>query len=109
MNYLIEQRIIKIKFEYKCFPVWIYGEDNHLIENDLPEYLIGDSEINLLFERLQEKYDALFIDDGSKFEFKGFLDIKEEKEFYDEVIYGARKLEEKLKIGDLLDCSSIKI
>ena len=80
------QRTIKIKFEYKCFPVWIYGEDNHLIENDLPEYLIGDSEINLLFERLQEKYDALFIDDGSKFEFKGFLDIKEKKEFYDEVI-----------------------
>ncbi|MCI6202488.1 MAG: hypothetical protein MR663_00995 [Lachnospiraceae bacterium] len=37
-------KVIKIKFEYGCFPVWIYGEDNELIENDLPPYLIGDSD-----------------------------------------------------------------
>lgn len=108
MNYLIEQRTIKIKFEYKCFPVWIYGEDNHLIDNDLPKYLIGDSEIDPLFERLQERYDAMYVDDGREFGFKGFSDKTEEKEFYDEVIYGARKLEEKLKMGELLDYSSIK-
>ncbi len=40
-------KVIKIKFEYGCFPVWIYGEDNELIENDLPPYLIGDSDIDL--------------------------------------------------------------
>ena len=34
-------KVIKIKFEYGCFPVWIYGEDNELIENDLPPYLIN--------------------------------------------------------------------
>ena len=34
-------KVIKIKFEYGCFPVWIYGENNEWIENDLPPYLIG--------------------------------------------------------------------
>jgi len=24
-------KVIKIKFEYRCFPVWIYGENNELI------------------------------------------------------------------------------
>ena len=38
-------KVIKIKFEYGCFPVWIYGENNELIENDLPPYLIGDSDM----------------------------------------------------------------
>ena len=39
-------KVIKIKFEYGCFPVWIYGENNEWIENDLPPYLIGDSDID---------------------------------------------------------------
>ena len=33
-------KVIKIKFEYGCFPVWIYDENNELIENDLPPYLM---------------------------------------------------------------------
>ena len=40
-------KVIKIKFEYGCFPVWIYGENNEWIENDLPPYLIGDSDIEM--------------------------------------------------------------
>ena len=40
-------KVIKIKFEYGCFPVWIYGENNEFIENDLPPYLI-DQEIVIL-------------------------------------------------------------
>ena len=42
-------KVIKIKFEYGCFPVWIYGENNEWIENDLPPYLIGDSDIDPKF------------------------------------------------------------
>ena len=47
-------KVIKIKFEYGCFPVWIYGEDNELIENDLPPYLIGDSDIDPKFVNIQK-------------------------------------------------------
>ena len=51
-------KVIKIKFEYGCFPVWIYGENNELIENDLPPYLIGDSDIDPKFLNIQKIYDS---------------------------------------------------
>ncbi|MDO5774976.1 MAG: hypothetical protein Q4P16_11765 [Spirochaetales bacterium] len=38
---LDELEIIKIKFDYMCFPVWIYNENNELKTNDLPDYLIS--------------------------------------------------------------------
>lgn len=47
-------KVIKIKFEYGCFPVWIYGENNEWIENDLPPYLIGDSDIDPKFLNIQK-------------------------------------------------------
>ena len=53
-------KVIKIKFEYRCFPLWIYGENNELIENDLPPYLIGDNDIDSKFVHIQEIYDDLF-------------------------------------------------
>ena len=49
-------KVIKIKFEYGCFPVWIYGENNELIENDLPPYLIGDSDIDPKFLNIQKGF-----------------------------------------------------
>lgn len=44
---------IKLKFEYRCFPVWIYGENDELIENDLPPYLMGDNDIVSKFVQIQ--------------------------------------------------------
>lgn len=35
-------------------PVWIYGENNEWIENDLPPYLIGDSDIDPKFLNIQK-------------------------------------------------------
>ena len=52
-------KVIKIKFEYGCFPVWIYGENNELIENDLPPYLIGDSDIDPRFLNIQKIYEEI--------------------------------------------------
>ena len=75
---------IKIKFEYKCFPVWIYGEDNRLIDNDLPETLIGD-EVDELFSNLQNRHNSLYLDNGTEFKFKGFISEDEKKTFENDV------------------------
>ena len=66
-------KVIKIKFEYGCFPVWIYGENNELIENDLPPYLIGDSDIDPEFLNIQKIYDSLYLDDGKEFKYRLFI------------------------------------
>lgn len=45
---------IKIELDYKCFPVWIYNDNNELVTNDLPEYLIGDETIDLYLLRFKK-------------------------------------------------------
>ena len=91
-------KIIRIKFEYKCFPVWIYSDDNILIENDLPANLIGDSDIDPQFVALQEKYDSLYVDDGKEFRFKDFENDKCKEDFIAELNNAIETM--KQKIGD---------
>ena len=76
---------IRIIFDYKCFPVWIYNDKGQLITNDLPEYLIGDEIIDPIFVTLQEQYNNLYIDDDKEFKFKGFVSDDDEKKFLENV------------------------
>ena len=69
--------MLKLKLEYKCYPVWIY-ENGKFIDNDLPydtkEYAIVDE----MLCDLQKLYDSLFVDDGSRFQFMG-ISIEQKK------------------------------
>jgi len=65
-------KTIKIKFEYGCFPVWVYNTSGQLMDNDLPPHLMDDIELGATFTHLQEIYDALFINDDEKFQYTGF-------------------------------------
>ena len=73
---------LKIKLEYGCFPVWIYGENGELIENDLPPYLIGDNDIDSQFVFIQEIYNSLFLDDGKEFRYIGFREAEKREIFF---------------------------
>lgn len=88
--------IIKIKLEYGCFPVWIYGEDNKLIENDLPSYLIGDNEIDPIFVHIQQVYDSLYLNDSQEFKYIGFKDKESQKTFGKELFNAIALLKSKL-------------
>lgn len=88
--------IIRIKLEYGCFPVWIYGENEELIENDLPPYLIGDSDLDSKFVRIQEVYDGLYLDDENKFEYIGFKDNENKEIFFKELFMATSLLNNKL-------------
>ena len=37
---------LKISLEYRCYPIWEYSEDGDLIDNDLPEELLSDKELD---------------------------------------------------------------
>ncbi len=76
---------IIIRFEYNCFPVWIYNDNDFLIENDLPESLHNNVFLASKFISLQEEYNSLFIDDGVVFKYEGFKDHNSKEEFLTEL------------------------
>lgn len=98
----IKLKTIKINFEYKSFPVWIYDEDENLIANDLPDFLIGNEEIDPVFVKLQQEYDSLYLDDGKEFKFKGFSNPAEENAFNERVEEAKSKLKELLSDSYLI-------
>lgn len=63
---------IKIILEYNCYPVWLYDENSEIIYTLLPDELRPDFEIDSLFDNIQSKYDALFIDNDREFRYIGF-------------------------------------
>lgn len=91
-------KIVKIAFEYKTFPVWIYDEEGNLVANDLPDYLIGNEEIDPLFVELQQDYDSLYSDTENEFKYVGFTDSMTEKAFYNKVEYAKQILKKLLSL-----------
>lgn len=76
---------LKLKLEYKCFPVWIYNDNNDLMINDLPDVLIDDTEIDPLCVELQETFDKLYINNSTEFKYTGFRDENKKAEFLNSV------------------------
>ncbi|TRW22702.1 hypothetical protein FL857_11025 [Criibacterium bergeronii] len=72
---------IKIYLDYHCYPVWVYNEKGELIDNNLPEELINDKEVDEAFTRIQDIYDNLFIDNSIEFGYKGFSREDEKEDF----------------------------
>ena len=70
-----------MKLEYKCYPMWIYGEDGEFIDNDLVEELQDDNEVDVILTSIQDAYDRLFEDNKLVFRYKGFKNEKEKKQF----------------------------
>ena len=76
--------------------MWIYSENNELIENDLPSYLIGDCDIDPKFVRIQETYDSLYLDDGKEFKYIGFKEAEKRENFFRELLLAINLLKNKL-------------
>lgn len=72
---------IRIMLDYKCYPVWLYDENGDIIDTLLPEELRDDADLDSKFDELQDRYEALFIDDGKRFEYIGFGSEAEKASF----------------------------
>ncbi|MGI6086264.1 MAG: hypothetical protein ACOYIF_12695 [Acetivibrionales bacterium] len=89
---------VKIYLDYRCFPVWIYDDNDELINNDLPKELSGDKEIDDAFVEIQNIYDGLFLDNSTEFKYIGFKS-KSDKQKFLKIIDDAINLI-KIKLGD---------
>ncbi|MBR4373873.1 MAG: hypothetical protein IKO57_00275 [Treponema sp.] len=82
---------VKINLEYGAFPVWVYDSEGNLVDNDFPEYLMEDEELETAFSEIQALFDGLFIDDETEFRYIGFKSDGD-KAVFDEKLENSRKL-----------------
>ncbi|MGG5342904.1 hypothetical protein [Enterococcus sp. AZ192] len=87
---------IKLYLDYKCFPTWIY-EDEQLLYNDIPKELVEDKGLDEKLVSLQEKYNNLFIDTDTSFKYIGFNSDIEKELFLYEFNQITKYLQEALK------------
>ncbi len=75
---------LRLLLEYRCYPVWLYDEDNNIVDTLLPEELRSDSALDSKFDNIQEKFDSLFIDNKKEFRYVGFKNEVEKQRFITE-------------------------
>jgi hypothetical protein len=76
---------IRLLLEYKCYPIWIYNENDELVDNDIVEELKIERDIDEMLMEIQGIYDSLFIDDSKTFEYKGFVNSMVRAEFLEKI------------------------
>lgn len=72
---------LKYSLEYHCYPIWNYTEDGELVDNDLPEELRKDTDLDSILLKIQKIFDGLFTDTAHDFSANGFKTEEEWKDF----------------------------
>ncbi|MDL2274477.1 hypothetical protein LJC34_08095 [Oscillospiraceae bacterium OttesenSCG-928-G22] len=91
-------RKIEIYLDYPCYPMWIYDENNELIDNMLAEELQGEEEIDRILQEIQMTYVGLFTNNEVEFSYNGFESEQDRQAFIDKIEYVVGLIRE--KVGD---------
>lgn len=89
-------KTIRLLLEYGCYPVWLYDEEGGVIDTRLPDELRNDTELDAKLTELQERYEALFVNNEKEFSYSGFKSSDEETAFNTDMLNAIRELKEKL-------------
>lgn len=89
-------KLIRLLLEYGCYPVWLYDEEGGVIDTRLPDELRNDTELDAKLTELQERYEALFVNNEIEFSYIGFKSSDEETAFNTDMLNAIRELKEKL-------------
>lgn len=76
---------LKLSLEYQCYPIWHYDSDNNLVNNDLPDKLIQDKELDELLCEIQEIFDNLFTNTQVDFHSNSFKSNDERMKFINKI------------------------
>jgi hypothetical protein len=87
---------IRLILEYHCYPVWLYDENDDVIDTLLPDELRSDFELDAKFDDLQKRYDALFIDNSHEFSYVGFKNDDERNKYMEDWKTAVNELKTKI-------------
>ena len=62
---------IRLLLEYNTYCIWLYDENDEIIDNDNPPEWDDDAELTAAFMAVSDIYDTFFIDNEKEFAFIG--------------------------------------
>ena len=83
---------IRLMIEYGAYPVRLYDDECCFVGMTLPPECRKNSELKEMFDGLQDRYDALFIEDGHECDYIGFATQEEEQAFYRDLDWAKNEL-----------------
>ena len=95
---------LRYSLEYRCYPIWNYDESGELVDNDLPDELRDDEELDSLLLKIQEIFDNLFTDTPKEFSSHGFKNEAERSAFLSLLFSSVDLLKQRYGSSYLIDC-----
>ena len=86
---------IRLLLEYNTYPIWLYDEDDEIIDNDNPPEWDDDQQLTNAFMEASDLYDTFFIDNKKEFSFVGCPDAATADRLKDLITNAIQYLEEK--------------
>ena len=99
-------KTIKVQLEYKCYPVWLYGDEGLVEDNALPPDVADDGELDQKLRSVQKRFDATYVDTATEFFNKGFESPEDEAAFRDDLKDAIAELVEKCGDDYVLEVDS---
>ena len=72
---------IRLMLDYQCYPIWIYDENGKFIDNDLIDEIEEDNNVITMLEKLQDRFDSLYVNNKNEFKYVGFSSSEDKKKF----------------------------
>ena len=86
---------IRLMLEYNTYCVWLYDENDEIIDNDNPPEWDDDKELTDAFMAVSDIYDTFFIDSKYEFRYIGCNDIAILRHLEDTVAHAVKILIDK--------------
>ena len=65
---------IRLLLEYNTYCIWLYDENDEIIDNDNPPEWNDDQELTSAFMTVSDLYDSFFVNTAKEFSYRGCPD-----------------------------------
>lgn len=86
---------IRVLLEYNTYCLWLYDENDEVIDNDNPPEWNDDQALTDAFMAVSDLYDTFFIDNEKEFSYVGCPDTKTAQKLRELFSFAMKLLEEK--------------
>lgn len=86
---------IRVMLEYNTYCLWLYDENDEIIDNDNPPEWNDDTELSDAFLSVSNLYDTFFVDSKKEFSYKGCPDDKTRETLQNKFAYAMDLLYQK--------------
>ena len=82
---MLMKKEIRLMLDYQCYPIWIYDENGKFIDNDLIDEIEEDNNVITMLEKLQDRFDSLYVNNKNEFKYVGFSSSEDKKKIEKEI------------------------